>query len=327
MIISASRRTDIPAYYSEWFFNRLKEGFVFIRNPMNIHQVGKVILSPDVVDCIVFWSKNPKPMLNKLDLLSEYTYYFQFTLNSYAQDIETGLPRKKEIINTFKSLSSKIGPEKVIWRYDPILLNEKYTIDYHVENFAKIANYLKGYTEKVTISFIDLYSKITKNIARYNITEISDSDKQILAKQLETIAKENKLTMDTCAEGIDLSLYEITHARCIDNRLIERITSYELDIAKDKSQRFECGCVVSVDIGAYNSCSNACLYCYANYSHEKVAENIKLHNPNSPLLIGELQPDDVVVERNLKRNKIPQQELFDMPMRDASKLNLAERDG
>jgi hypothetical protein len=133
MIISASRRTDIPSYYSEWFFNRLRGKFVLVRNPMNRHRVSEISLSPDSVDCIVFWSKNPHPMLDKLYLLNCYPFYFQFTLSSYTTDIETGGPRKREIIETFKTLSDKIGAYRVIWRYDPILLNEAYTVVYHVE--------------------------------------------------------------------------------------------------------------------------------------------------------------------------------------------------
>jgi hypothetical protein len=155
MIISASRRTDIPAYYSDWMLNRIKEQYACVRNPMNIHQISKINLNPDVVDCIVFWSKNPKPMLDKLQYFNEYAYYFQFTLNPYGNDIETKLPPKKEIIETFKKLSEKIGLQRVIWRYDPVLLNTQYTIAYHIDNFNELAYQLNGYTEKVTFSFIN----------------------------------------------------------------------------------------------------------------------------------------------------------------------------
>ncbi|GMO70552.1 MAG: DUF1848 domain-containing protein [Treponemataceae bacterium] len=310
MIISASRRTDIPSYYSEWFFNRLQEKFVLVRNPMNIHQVSEISLVPEVVDCIVFWSKNPRPMLDKLHLLTNYPFYFQFTLNPYTTDIETGLPRKREIIETFKALSGKIGAHRVIWRYDPILLNEMYTIDYHVENFGKIARALNGYTEKVTISFIDFYSKITRNIETLHIAQMNNDDKRSITRQLSGIAYENGFFMDTCAEDIDLSEYDIEHARCIDDRLIERIIGCKLKIEKDKTQRLICGCVASVDIGAYNSCSNGCLYCYANYSHDAVAKNRLNHNPLSPLLLSERAPSDVYKKRVAASKKIAQQELF-----------------
>ncbi|MDR3301976.1 MAG: DUF1848 domain-containing protein [Spirochaetaceae bacterium] len=303
VIISASRRTDIPSYYAEWFFKRLRERYVLVRNPMNIHQISKVSLLPDVVDCIVFWTKNPRPMLDKLQLLAAYPYYFQFTLNSYAQDIEAGLPGKQAIIDTFQKLSDTIGAEKVIWRYDPLLINEKYTIFYHVENFGTIAHALRGYAKKVTISFIDFYSKITKNLNLLDIHPMSAEDKDSIAKQLSAIARENCFAIDTCAEDINLSQYGISHARCIDDRLIEQIIGCPLSVGKDKTQRLKCACVASVDIGAYNSCANACLYCYANDNRKRVEENRKQHSPDSPLLIGEVRSDDVCTERCLGSNK------------------------
>jgi len=310
MIVSASRRTDIPAFYSDWFFNRVKEGFVFVRNPMNIKQISKVSLSPDVVDCIVFWSKNPKEMIPSLNKLNGYNYYFQFTLNSYDQDIETNLPDKTEIIDTFKKLSDKLGPHRVIWRYDPILINEKYTIPYHIENFNKIATALKSYSEKVTISFIDFYSKTERNMSELEIEKNNFEIIYSIAEQLAVIAQENSFVIDTCAEDIDLSKYGITHAKCIDDNLIKRIIGCPIDIKKDKTQRLECGCVASIDIGAYNTCSHGCLYCYANDNHSVVARNIQKHNKNSPLLIGEYPEEDRYTEREARSNIIAQQNLF-----------------
>jgi len=310
MILSASRRTDIPAFYSDWFFNRVKEGFVFVRNPMNIKQISKISLSPDVVDCIVFWSKNPKVMIPFLDKLIDYNYYFQFTLNSYDQDIETNMPDKTEIIDTFKKLSDKLGAHRVIWRYDPILINKKYTIPYHVENFNKIANTLKGYSEKVTISFIDFYSKTERNMSGLEIEKNNIEIKYSIAEQLAGIAQQNSFLIDTCAEDLDLSKYGITHAKCIDDNLIKRIIGCPIDINKDKTQRLECGCIASIDIGAYNTCCHGCLYCYANYNHSVVAKNVQNHNKNSQLLIGEYLEEDRCTEREARSNKITQQNLF-----------------
>ena len=157
MIISASRRTDIPTYYSDWFFNRIKDGYVCIRNPMNIHQISKVSLDPTVVDGIVFWTKNPIPMMGRLDELRDYMYYFQFTVNPYGPDVEQNVPSKsKIIIPTFKELSKKIGKNRVIWRYDPIFLTQKYSIEYHEKFFSKMAEILSAYTDKCIISFLDL---------------------------------------------------------------------------------------------------------------------------------------------------------------------------
>jgi DNA repair photolyase len=292
MIISASRRTDIPAFYAEWFFNRINDGFALVRNPMNNSQIRKVPLAPELVDCIVFWTKNPQEILSRLDMLNKYHYYFQFTLTPYERDIETGLPDKTEIMDTFRKLSDKLGVHRVIWRYDPILLNEKHTVAYHTEHFGKMAHTLKSYTEKVTISFIDFYSKTERAMSQLKIEKINEEIKHALAKQLAAIARENSLIIDTCAEDIELSRYGITRARCIDGALVERITGYSIDTRKDKSQRPECGCAASIDIGAYNTCRHGCLYCYANCNRSVVLKNMEAHNKLSPLLVGECLETD-----------------------------------
>jgi len=266
---------------------------------MNIRQVSAINLAPELVDCIVFWSKNPKPMIDKLHLIEDYKYYFQFTLNPYEPDVEAGLPSKNEIIETFKKLSDIIGPQKVIWRYDPVLINRKYNTAYHIDKFEKLANVLKGYTEKVTFSFIDFYKKTAENIKSLEIVEISMEEKKTIAQKFSEIAKNNNFLIDTCAEYIDLSEYGIARARCIDDRLISKITGYNLHVEKDKNQRPECGCVKSIDIGEYNSCTNSCVYCYANYSNNIVERNIKKHIQSSPLLTGDICHDDIVKERKL----------------------------
>jgi len=309
MIISASRRTDIPAYFSEWMMNRIKERYVYARNPMNKQKISKINLAPDAVDCIVFWSKNPKPMFDKLKSLNEYAYYFQFTLTSYDNDIETGLPLKNKLIDDFRQLSDMIGAIRVIWRYDPILINARYTIAHHVDKFNEYARKLKGYTDKVTISFIDIYKKNADNVKSHGITEIKTEDKNIIADNFSKIALENNLIIETCAEDIDLSLFNIGHARCIDDSLISRITGKEYSLKKDKNQRLECGCVKSADIGGYNSCLNGCIYCYANYNCRYVKSNTRKHDCFSPLLIGGLETEDVVTERK-KEMREGQGELF-----------------
>jgi DNA repair photolyase len=311
MIISASRRTDIPTYYSQWFLNRIKERYVLVRNPMNTHQVSKINLSPDLVDCIVFWTKNPKPMLEQLEQLKEYNYYFQFTLNAYGKDIETNVPSKNdELIETFKRLSDKIGPEKVIWRYDPIFLNSKYTVQYHIEYFRKLAKQLTGYTEKCTISFIDFYRKINNNIKELGISELSLTQKQFLAENLSRIAFEHGLKMDTCAEDVELKDLGIQHASCIDAKLISRIIGTAIDVEKDKNQRLACGCIASIDIGLYNTCLNGCKYCYANYGINNVMKNSEKYHPTSPLLCSQLENTDTVKTRVVKSFKQEQISLF-----------------
>ncbi|HOJ78733.1 MAG TPA: DUF1848 domain-containing protein [Bacillota bacterium] len=310
MIISVSRRTDIPAFYSDWFFKRLEEGFVLVRNPMNPQQVSKVSLSKAVVDCFVFWTKNPKSMLEKLPLLAGYDYYFQFTLNPYDQEIEVNLPKKAEIIKTFIELSNLIGKDRVIWRYDPILLTDKITIGDHLEYFNILAGQLGDYTRKCVISFLDQYQKTERNTSCLRVQYLTELQMRELAQGFVKIAKSHNLIIETCAEKIELADLGINHGKCIDDQLIAEISGAEIEVAKDKSQRKECGCVASIDIGAYNTCNNNCLYCYANFNQKVVLTNLKQHNKDAPLLVGELTERDVVREREMVSCKVRQSKLF-----------------
>ena len=313
MILSVSRRTDIPSYYSEWFFNRIKEGYLYVRNPLNAHQVSKIKITPDVVDCIVFWTKNPGPMLERLDELKEYPFYFQFTLTCYGKDVEENVPHKKEImIPVFQELSEKIGAKRVVWRYDPILFNDTYTKEYHLKAFEQIAGALKGYTEKCVISFVDDYAKISKNMAALNIRQPSKDELIEFAKELSRIAGENGMQIASCAETIDLEECGIEHNSCIDKKLVEEIIGCKIKTSKDKNQRKECGCVESMEVGTYNTCLNGCKYCYANYSKESVVGNYKAYDVNSPILCGQLMEGDKVTERAVKSIREEQISLWDM---------------
>lgn len=311
MIISASRRTDIPTYYSDWFMQRIKEGYVLARNPMNAHQVSRISLNPEVVDGIVFWTKNPLPMLDKLSLLKDYMYYFQFTLNGYEQDVEAGVPPKnKFIVPAFQRLSDMLGPERVIWRYDPILLNNKYTFNYHVQRFAELAKQLAPYTKKCIISFLDMYAKTERNMQGLAVQPWSLEQMDAMAKALAEIAHSYGLELATCAEGIELEKYGIKHAHCIDGVLFERLLGCPMKVGKDKNQRLECGCVESVDIGAYNTCRNGCRYCYANFNTAMVQKNRQQYHPDSALLLGEVGEEDKITERKMHSCLDRQQGLF-----------------
>jgi DNA repair photolyase len=300
MIVSVSRRTDIPAFYSEWFFRRLKEGFVYVRNPINIKQISKISLLPKDVDCFVFWSKNPESFQNHLEELTLFKYYFQFSINSYDTDLEPFVPRKKEVIKTFINLSKKIGKEKVIWRYDPILLTKKYTIEYHIKYFESIAKLISPFTEKCVISFVDIYKKCEINLKKTDVRELSVNEITDITRRLKLISDCYNLRIETCAEDINLDSLGVVHGKCIDNILIERILGKRVKIAKDKNQRKSCGCVESVDIGAYNTCKHGCLYCYANVNSKIVYENFKAHSLKSPLLFGEICEKDEIKERESK---------------------------
>ncbi len=304
MILSVSRRTDILSYYSEWFLNRIKEGYLYVRNPMNPRQVSKIRITPDVVDCIVFWTKNPKPMLGRLDELKDYPYYFQFTLTGYGKAVEENIPHKKEVmIPVFRELSEKIGAERVIWRYDPILFNATYTKEYHLQAFEQIAMALKGYTKKCVISFVDDYAKIAKNMKQLQVVQLPEKELFAFAGKLSRIAKANDMQIASCAEKLALEGCGIEHNSCIDKRLVEEIIGCRIKASKDKNQRKECGCVESVEVGTYNTCLNGCKYCYANYSRESVLDNCKLYDVNSPILCGKIRSEDIITERGVKSHR------------------------
>lgn len=301
MILSVSRRTDIPNYYSDWFFNRIKEGYLYVRNPMNAHQVSKIMLSPELVDCIVFWTKNPEPMLDRLEELEPYSFYFQFTLTGYGSDIECNVPhKKKRMIPIFQELSRRIGKERVIWRYDPILFTQKYTPEYHLKAFAQIAGALRGYTSKCVISFVDKYAKNAKSMAALASYMLPDGELTAFAREIAHIAAENSMRVGSCAEKIDLADCGIEHNCCIDMELIERIAGYRMKAGKDKNQRLECGCVESIEVGTYDTCRNGCLYCYANNSREQIMRTSGLYDATSPILCGQITEEDRITERKVK---------------------------
>ncbi len=311
MILSVSRRTDIPSFYSEWFLERLKEGYVYTKNPMNPKQISRLELSPEIVDCIVFWTKNPEPMLDRLSELTPYPYYFQFTLTSYGTDIEANVPHKKEVmIPVFQRLSKTIGSKRVIWRYDPILFTKRYTPEYHIKAFRQMAEALQGYTEKCVISFVDTYAKNKKNMQTLGVYELPKEELEAFAKELCDMAKENGMVMASCAEQIDLAHCGIAHNACIDKTLIEEIIGCKLKGGRDKNQRGECGCMESIDIGTYHTCGNGCVYCYANHSEEQVKENLRKYDVNSKILCGMLGEEDKVTERKAVSLKVEQISLF-----------------
>lgn len=297
MIISVSRRTDIPACHADWFFRRLQEGFVLVRHPMNPRRVSRVCLSPEVVDGFVFWTKNPLPMLERLSLLKAYAYYFQFTLTPYGRDAEPGLPSKRDVlIPAFRKLSSLLGRHRVIWRYDPVFLSRTYTFEYHVRWFERLAALLAPCTEKCVISFLDFYRDTRSSMASLGLRDFPPEMQENLVGKLADAAHAYGLRVESCAENMDLSRFGIAHGRCVDAELIGRIGDASLKAKRDGNQRPACGCAESIDIGAYGSCRHGCLYCYAG-TGRAVDEG---QNPDSPLLIGTLHREDVVTDRVMR---------------------------
>ena len=225
-------------------------------------------------------------MLDKLKFLNSYNFYFQFTLTPYGKDIEPNLPQKKQIINSFRKLSDRIGKKRNIWRYDPIILSDVINVEYHVDQFGNLARRLSDYTEKCIISFLDSYRHIQNKMSDLCIRTPDETEMRKLAKEVSKIADNHNIKTETCAEAVGLADLGIEHGKCIDDSLISELTGLNIKVEKDKHQREHCGCVTSVDIGEYNTCRHLCSYCYANVSPKKVERNRFLHSNQSPLLIG-----------------------------------------
>jgi hypothetical protein len=297
MIVSASRRSDIPAFYGEWLLNRLRAGEVLVRNPMQSKQVSRILLTPQTVDALVFWTKNPEnflPHLTEIDALG-YTYYFLFTLTPYDAMLEPGVPEKGKIVEVFRRLSHLIGPERVVWRYDPVVLTDRVTPAWHVHAFSRLAGELSGYTERCIISFLDDYRKIRSRMRHICYALPDKALMGELAGYFADAADKQGIALFTCSHDIDLSCHGILHSRCIDADLVEHISGRRLlRIKKASSQRHACGCVESRDIGSYNTCNHGCLYCYAVSSQAKACAARQAHDPLSPMLCDTLNGDEVI---------------------------------
>ena len=312
MIISASRRTDIPALYSEWFVNRLRDKQILVPNPYNRKKISRIRLMPDTVDCIVFWTKNPEPLipyLKEIDKLG-YQYYFQMTITGYGKKLEPGIPGMEESMATFLLLSEMIGKERIDWRFDPIILTDEYPIEYHAEKFETMCQWLHRATQRCIISFVDTYDTYD-TYDKSGFLEPDPEEMRELAGRLSKIAAGYNLPLYTCAEKIDLSSYGIEHGACIDKEKIRELAGYKLSAKKDRGQRPECRCAESIDIGVYDTCTNGCKYCYATRTGESAAKRQRQHNPNSPLLIGELRGDETITDKEIKSSKDYQISLFD----------------
>ena len=305
MIINTGQRTDIPAFYAEWFANRLKEGYVCVRNPYNQSQVSRYRLDPSVVDVIGFCTKNPAPMFPHMDLLKDYGQYWFVTITPYGRDIEPNVPDKHRLLDDFRRLSDMVGIHSIGWRYDPIFVSERYTMEYHIHAFEQIASELDGYTETVVISFIDLYPKVRRNFPEAR--EVTKEQRLQLGRELIRIASAHGMTVRPCAEGEELAPYGADCGGCMRIGDYEKAIGKSLRVPKKKGARAECSCYLACDIGAYNTCRHLCRYCYANAEPEKVLALSRLHDPVSPFLIGTYMDGD-------KIHDVPQKSWIDGQM-------------
>ncbi|MCM1053548.1 MAG: DUF1848 domain-containing protein [Ruminococcus sp.] len=290
MILNVSGRTDIVAFYSKWFINRYKEGFLDVRNPIYPKLVNRIFFKN--VDLIVFCTKNPHHIIEFLPKIKE-PILFHVTLTPYNKDIEHLVPNKKTIIEDIKKISQIIGVDKIYVRYDPIFLNKKYDLDYHMKAFNKMCDLLEGYVNKIIISFIDDYKNVRKNMNVLEIKNFTQEDFKMLGISFSKIAKDHNMTIQTCSEYNNLEEYGFLVDDCLSKTLAYNLTNKKYPKWHSRNNKY-CGCVQMVDIGAYNTCTHFCKYCYANYDEEVIINNKKLHNPNSSLLIGELNSDDEI---------------------------------
>jgi hypothetical protein len=293
MIISASRRTDIPAFYAEWMVRRLREGHCTVPNPFDRNQVSRIRLRPEDVDAIVFWTRNPRPLVPYLDELDcrGYRYYFQFTILGYPREIDPKSPSAAVAVEAFRELADRLGPRRVIWRYDPIVLTAITPPAFHEENFRRLAESLKGHTRRVVVSIVDTYRKIEKRMRTLGGTgaEVHPCDADdigSLMRRLAETANESGMEIVSCAEEVDLRPFGILPGKCVDDRVIAEAFGIEVPRTKDPAQRKACGCVVSRDIGMYESCLFGCQYCYATKSFDRAKANFDSHDPRSPSLLG-----------------------------------------
>ncbi len=295
MILNVSGRTDIVAFYTEWFMNRYKEGYLDVRNPFNKKLVSRIYFSD--VDLIMFCTKNPIPIIDKIKEINK-PILFHITLTPYNKDIEPNVIDKTKIIEGIKKLSKIIGIDNIYVRYDPIIISDKYNIDYHIKAFSKLCSLLNGYVKRIIISFLDEYKNVKENRNILKYKTLTDNDYKLIGKNFSKIALNNGMTVQTCFEDRNLVKYGLIKGECLSHELAYKLTGKSYKSWTARKER-KCNCVQMVDIGVYNSCKHFCKYCYANYSEKEVINNYKNHNPNSSLLIGELESDDIIKVRRI----------------------------
>ena len=294
MIISASRRTDIPAFYSDWFMRRIQQQYCLCINPYNRRQVTRVSLRPEDVDALVFWTKNAGPLLPRLQELDDqgYRYYFHYTLNGYGEPFEPNLPELDRCIETFLLISERVGPERVIWRYDPVIFSSQTSVAYHQQRFGYILERLQTATRRIMISIVDEYRKAKLNFKRLQAqglsiqTDYSAEQLAALCTFMSEQAGRMNISVYSCAESLNLKPFGILPGRCIDGELIHRLFGILIKAGKDRSQRKECGCLQSKDIGVYDTCLHGCAYCYAGTLQSGLRNHLR-HSLDSPQLLGE----------------------------------------
>ena len=303
-------RTDTVQYYSEWLLNRFREGYVLSRNPLFPEIVNRIELNPETIDVVVFCSKDYSPILPRLHEISDrFNCYYHYTITAYGTDIEPRVPSIEDSIRTLKALAAQVGPEKIAWRYDPVLLTEKYTTERHLETFDRMARELTPYVDRCIFSFVEMYKKLEVNMPE--LLPVSEEDKLTLAENLGAIAQRYSLWLQTCATRTDYEQFGIHRSGCMTTEIFSQALRIEFKKTPHKGNRLGCACMESRGLGDYNSCPNGCRYCYANKDHAKALQNYLTHNPDSPLLLGNIQPGDKIVPSRQESLLSKEPRLFD----------------
>lgn len=293
MILNVSGRTDIVAFYTDWFIKRYQDGFVDVRNPFYPKMVSRIYFTD--VDAILFCTKNPIPILEHIKKIN-HPILFHITITPYKKDIEPNVPPKGLVIEAVKKLAKIIGSEHIYIRYDPIFISNKYSIEYHQKSFEKLCSLLKGSTKHIIVSFLDDYKNVRKNKTILDFKKFTEEDYKNLGTSFSQIARKYDMTVQTCFEDQNLVEYGFIKEDCLSHSLAFQLTgkTYKKWTARKGKK---CNCVQMVDIGVYNSCRHFCKYCYANYDEKQVQNNFIEHDPNSSLLVGNIQKDDIIKER------------------------------
>lgn len=293
MIINTGARTDTVQYYSQWLLRRFQEGYALVRNPLFPNKISRLELDPDKVDCVVFCSKNYKPILPRIREITDcFNTYFYYTVTAYGRDVEPGVPSIDESMKTLEQLSAQVGRQRVAWRYDPVLLTEKYTADRHLETFDYMAARLAPYIDRCIFSFVEMYKKLETNMPE--LIPMTDSDKHLIAQGMGQTAQKYGIHLQTCGTDDDYTRYGIHRSGCMTLDILGQANGIKFKSLKHKGMRQGCHCIESRDIGAYDTCLNGCKYCYANKNPRKAFENRRLHDPMSPLLLGNVMPGDEI---------------------------------
>lgn len=294
MIINTGGRTDTVQYYTNWLLKRLDEGYVLSRNPLFPKKVSRYELTPEKVDCLVFCSKNYAPILPHIaKIAARFPVYCHYTITGYGNNIEPGVPCVDENMKTLIALSEIVGKAKVAWRYDPVLLTREYTITRHLETFERIAKVLSPHIDRCVFGFVEMHKNLQINMPE--IIPLCSSDMDKLARGLSAIAAKYGIHIQTCGKNGDYTRYGIHASGCITLNILGSANGLSFRKLKHNGTRPGCHNIGTRDIGAYNTCLNGCKYCWANPNPQKARENYKLHDPNSPLLLGHLNPDDTVL--------------------------------